>query len=133
MDMARGDDRDPVAPGGSETGEYVGDSPGEPFEVPDEPVAVDEPGTTAQEHGERSLERRLAMDEPDVSSDRAPGSSSSARPLMDDDVATEDLVADDLDADPDEADLDRTGEEVGEQSSDPSESAEESAMHVEPE
>ena len=31
------------------------------------PVAVEEPGTTAEEQRERSLDRRLAMDEPDAS------------------------------------------------------------------
>ena len=113
--------------------EYVGDSPGEPFEMPpDEPVAVDEPGTTAEEQGERSLERRLAMDEPDISSrrgSRAPRTS--VGPVIDDDVATEDLVTEDPDVAAEDADLDRTGEEVGELSSDPAESAEEAAMHIE--
>ena len=113
--------------------DYVGDSPGEPFEIPaDEPVAVDEPGTTAEEQRERSLERRLAMEEPDVSSRR--GSAREREPvgaILDDDVATDELVTEDPDVTPEEADLDRTGEEVGELSSDPGESAEEAAMHIE--
>jgi hypothetical protein len=40
-------------------------------------------------------------------------------------------VTEDPDVLPEEADLDRTREEVGELSSDPSESAEEAAMHIE--
>jgi hypothetical protein len=116
-----------------EEGEYVGDSPGEPFEMPpDEPVAVDEPGTTAEEQRERSLERRLAMEDPDVSSRR--GSTSpreTVGPILDDDVAADDLVTEDPDLLPEEADLDRTPEEVGELSSDPAESAEEAALHIE--
>ena len=113
--------------------DYVGDSPGEPFEMPpDEPVAVDEPGTTAEEQGERSLERRLAMEEPDISSRRgSKGPRASVGPVLDDDVATEDLVTEDPDVVAEDADLDRTGEEVGELSSDPAESAEEAAMHIE--
>jgi hypothetical protein len=110
----------------------VGDSPGEPFEIPDAPVAVDEPGTTAGEHGERSLERRLAMDEPDASPTDPPvAEGTRPHPVLDDDIAAEDAVAEDLGAPADEADLDRTREEVGELSSDPAESAEESAMHIE--
>ncbi len=114
-------------------GEYVGDSPGEPFEMPaDEPVAVDEPGTTAEEQRERSLERRLAMDEPDVSSRRGSrGPREPVGPILDDDVATEDLATEGSDVLPEEADLDRTSEEVGELSSDPAESAEEAALHIE--
>jgi hypothetical protein len=113
--------------------EYVGDSPGEPFEMPaDEPVAVDEPGTTAEEQGERSLERRLAMEEPDMSSRRGSRRPrTSVGPIIDDDITTEDLVADDADVVAEEADLDRTGEEFGELSSDPTESAEEAALHIE--
>lgn len=113
--------------------DYVGDSPGEQFEMPaDEPVAVDEPGTTAEEQGERSLERRLAMDEPDVSSRRGSRRGrESVGPILDDDVETDELVAEDPDVVPEEADLDRTSEEVGELSSDPAESAEEAAIHIE--
>ena len=110
----------------------VGDSPGEPFEIPDTPIAVEEPGTTAEEQRERSLERRLAMDEPDASPMDAPTAEGTRpHPILDDDVSTEDAVAEDPDALADEADLDRTGEEVGQLSSDPAESAEESAMHIE--
>ena len=110
----------------------VGDSPGEPFEIPDTPIAVEEPGTTAEEQRERSLERRLAMDEPDASPTDAPTAEGTRpHPILDDDVSTEDAVAEDPDALADEADLDRTGEEVGQLSSDPAESAEESAMHIE--
>jgi hypothetical protein len=113
--------------------DYVGDSPGEPFEMPaDEPVAVDEPGTTAEEQGERSLERRLAMEEPDLSLRGGwRQGRESGGPILDDDVATAELVTEDRDVVPEEADLDRTSEEVGELSSDPAESAEEAAMHVE--
>ena len=114
------------------SGEYVGDSPGEPFEMaPDEPIAVDEPGTTADEQRERSLERRLAMDEPEASSRSGSTPDESAGPILDDDVATDDLVTDDPDVIPEEADFDRSGEEVGEVSSDPAESAEEAALHIE--
>jgi hypothetical protein len=114
-------------------GEYVGDSPGEPFEMPpDEPVAVDEPGTTAEEQRERSLERRLAMEEPDASSGRGSrGSQTWVGPIVDDDITTEDLVTDEPDVAAEDADLDRTSEEVGELSSDPAESAEEAALHIE--
>jgi hypothetical protein len=119
--------------GPNETGEYVGDSPGEPFEIPpDEPVAVEEPGTTAQEQRERSLERGLAMEEPDVSLPTdSRGSREAVGPILDDDVAADDLVTEGAEIPPDEADLDRTPEEVGELSSDPAESAEEAAMHIE--
>jgi hypothetical protein len=110
----------------------VGDSPGEPIEIPDDPVDVGERGTTAEELRERSLERRLAMDEPDASPTDPPAAEGTRpHPILDDDVATEDAVAEDLDAPADEADLDRTREEAGELSSDPAESAEDSAMHIE--
>ncbi|MCD6022263.1 MAG: hypothetical protein K0R20_1973 [Actinomycetia bacterium] len=110
----------------------VGDSPGEPFEIPDDPVAVEEPGTTAEEQGDRSLERRLAMDEPDASpTDPPTAEGTRPHPILDDDVATEDAITEDTDGPVDEADLDRSREEVGELSSDPAESAEESAMHIE--
>jgi hypothetical protein len=121
--------RDGESGSGAET---VGDSPGEPFEIPDAPIAVEEPGTTAEEQRERSLERRLAMDEPDASPTDAPAAEGTRpHPILDDDVATEDVVAEDGDRSADEADLDRTRAEVGELSSDPAESAEESAMHIE--
>jgi hypothetical protein len=117
----------------NEAGEYVGDSPGESFEMPpDEPVAVDEPGTTADEGRERSLERRLAMEEPDVSSKRGSRRSrESVGPILDDDIAPDELVTEDPDVVAGDADLDRTSEEVGELSSDPAESAEEAALHIE--
>jgi hypothetical protein len=119
--------------GRSEPGEPVGDSPGEPFDMPpDEPAAVDGSETTAEEQGARSLERRLAMEEPDTSGSR--GSTSpppSVGPVLDDDVAPDDLVTEDPDLVAEEADLDRTEEEVGELSSDPAESAEEAALHIE--
>jgi hypothetical protein len=117
----------------TDPGEYVGDSPGEPFEMPpDEPVAVDEPGTTAEEQGQRSLERRLAMEEPDVSArGRSKGSRPSVGPIVDDDITPEDVVTEDPDVVAEEADLDRSKEEVGELSSDPAESAEEAALHIE--
>ena len=113
--------------------EYVGDSPGEPFEMPpDEAIAVEEPGTTAEEQGERSLERRLAMDEPDVSSRGGSGRPrTSIGSIIDDDVAIEDLVTEDPDVVAEDADVDRTGEEMGELSSDRVESAEEAALHIE--
>ena len=123
----------PLRDGESGSGaDAVGDSPGEPFEIPDTPVAVEESGTTAEEQRERSLERRLAMDEPDASPTDPPAAEGARpHPILDDDVATEDAVAEDSDGPADEADLDRTREEVGELSSDPAESAEESAMHIE--
>ena len=117
---------------GGSAADAGGDSPGEPFEIPDTPVAVEERGTTAEEQRERSLERRLAMDEPDVSPTDPPAAQGTRpRPILDDDVATEDVVAEGGDAPADEADLDRTPEEAAELSSDPAESAEESAMHIE--
>ncbi len=117
--------------GGSAAG-AVGDSPGEPFEIPDTPVAVEEPGTTAEEQRERSLDRRLAMDEPDASPTDPPAAEGTRpHPILDDDVATADVVAEDSGVPVDEEDLDRTREEAGELSSDPAESAEESAMHIE--
>jgi hypothetical protein len=119
--------------GRSQPSEPVGDSPGEPFDMPpDEPAAVDRSGTTAEEQGERSLERRLAMEEPDASVRRRSTSSPpSAGPVLDDDVAPDVLVTEDPGLDPEEADLDRTEEEVGELSSDSAESAEEAALHIE--
>ena len=53
------------------------------------------------------------------------------RPILDEDVATDEFVTEDPDVVPEEADLDRTSEVVGELSSDPAESAEEAAVHVE--
>jgi hypothetical protein len=119
--------------GRSEPSEPVGDSPGEPFDIPpDEPAAVDGSETTAAEQGERSLERRLAMEEPEVSGRRRSTSSPpSTGPVLDDDIAPDVLVTEDPDLVAEEADLDRTGEEVGELSSDPAESAEEAALHIE--
>jgi hypothetical protein len=108
---------------------FVGDSPGEPFETPpDEPVAVEEPGTTAEEQRERSLERRLAMEEPDhPRRERA----SDVSPILDDDVGPEEVASEDPDVDPAEADLDRTPEEVADLSTEPPESPEEAALHIE--
>jgi hypothetical protein len=98
----------------------------------DTPVAVEEPGTTAEEQRERSLDRRLAMDEPDASPTDPPAAGGTRpHPILDDDVATADVVAEDSGVPVDEEDLDRTREEAGELSSDPAESAEESAMHIE--
>ncbi len=113
----------------SENGEYVGDSPGPPIEYPDEPVAADKPGTTAEEQRESSLERRLAMEESERPGLAASGRSS--RGIVDDDVPTDELVSEDPDLDPEIADLDRTSEEVGEESLDPDEGPEGSAMHIE--
>jgi hypothetical protein len=124
-------DRSDRDPNRREASEFVGDSPGEPFEQSDEPVAADKPGTTAEEHRERFLDRRLAMDEPDASFAGPSGGSTTSAPVLDDDVAPEDLVTEDPDVRPEDADLDRTSEELGELSLDPAESAEESAMHIE--
>ena len=124
-------DRSDRDPNGREASEFVGDSPGEPFEQSDEPVAADKPGTTAEEHRERFLDRRLAMDEPDASPAGSSGGPPTSATVLDDDVAPEDLVTEDPDVRPEEADLDRTSEELGELSLDPAESAEESAMHIE--
>jgi hypothetical protein len=125
---------DDDGPSADESGEYLGDSPGPPMEIPDAPVAVDKPGTTAEEHREPSLERRLAMEEPDVSEAWSPGGSPPVpKPILDDDVPTEDLVMEDPDAVAEEADLDREPKEVGEESTDLPQSAEESAMHLEDE
>jgi hypothetical protein len=111
-----------------------GDSPGEPFESTDEPVAADQPGTTAEEQRERSLERRLAMEEPDASpADRPAAAEPPPRPPLDDDIAPEDVAVEDPDVAAEDADLDHTQEEAGELSSDPAESAEEAAIHIEDE
>jgi hypothetical protein len=119
--------------GAPELGEFS-DSPGEPFESTDEPVASDKPGTTAEEQRERSLERRLAMEEPDASpADRPAVGEPAPRPPLDDDIAPEDVAVEDPDVSAEVADLDRTKEEAGELSSDPAESAEEAAIHVEDE
>ena len=117
--------------GAPEISEF-GDSPGEPFEPTDEPVAADKPGTTAEEQRERSLERRLAMEEPDASpSDRPAEGEQPPRPPLDDDITPEDVAVEDPDVPAEDADLDRTREESGELSFDPAESAEEAAIHIE--
>ncbi len=128
------DDGTRVDEGRSDEDEYLGDSPGPPMEIPDEPVAVDRPGTTADEQREPSLERRLAMEEPDASLAWSPGGSPPVpKSIVDDDISAEDLVTEDSGAAPEEADLDREPKEVGQESTDPAESAEEAAMHIEEE
>jgi hypothetical protein len=136
--MQRDDEeaRDTVAPEPEEVdpADWGGDSPGPPLEIPDEPVAADKPGTTAEEQGERSLERRLAMERPDEWGTGA-GEAAAARPkpILDDDVAVEDLNVDEPTFDPDEAALDRTRDEASEESPDQADDGPEaSAMHIEP-
>jgi hypothetical protein len=119
--------------GAQDLGEF-GDSPGEPFESTDEPVAADKPGTTAEEQGQRSLDRRLAMEEPDASPADLPAAEEPPpRPPLDDDITPEDVAVEDPDVPAEDADLDRTMQEAVELSSDPAESAEEAAIHVEDE
>jgi hypothetical protein len=113
-----------------------GDSPGPPIEIPDRPMASDRHGTTAEEQREDpSLERRLGMERPDVfETGRAGTPPSQAKPIVDDDVAVEDLNVDEPRFDPEEADLDRTPQEVSEQSSEVEDDGPEgAAMHIEPE
>ena len=128
--------RDPVAPEPEEVdpADAGGDSPGPPIGVPDEPSASDRHGTTAEEQRESSLERRLAMERPDVSETvRAGEPSASVKPIVDDDVPVEDLNVDEPHFDAEEADLDRTPQEAGEESSEPADDGPEgAAMHVEP-
>jgi hypothetical protein len=121
---------DPISPEGSPTGEYTGDSPGEPIGLPDEPVDEDEP-LTPEEQQRPSLERRLSMEEPEVGARRrrrAPGPA--PRSIVDDDRSPEDVAVEDPEVDVEDVELDRTGEEVGELGIDPAESAEESAIHT---
>ena len=127
--------RDTVAPEPEDVdpADSGGDSPGPPLEIPDEPVAADKPGTTAEEQGERSLERRLAMERPDEWGTGAGDAPTRPRPIIDDDVAVEDLNVDEPTFDPDEAAMDRTREEASEESPDRADDGPEgSAMHVEP-
>jgi hypothetical protein len=130
------EDRDSVAPQPerSDPADAGGDSPGPEIGVPDEPAASDRHGTTADEQREPSLERRLAMERPDVSDADPPAAEPGPRPLVDDDVPAEDLEVEDRDFDVDEADLDRSGAEVGEETSEQvDDGPEEAAMHIEPE
>jgi hypothetical protein len=133
---ARDEDRDSVSPEPEERdpADAGGDSPGPSMGVPDRPVASTRPGTTAQEQGEPALERRLEMERPDVwETGRAGDEREPIRPILDDDVATEDLNAEEPMFDAAEADLDRTREEASEESPDlEDEGPEGAAMHVEP-
>jgi hypothetical protein len=110
-----------------------GDSPGPPIELPDRPVASDRHGTTAEEQREPSLERRLAMERPDVfQTGRTGEPPPPPRPIVDDDVSLEDMNADEPGFDPEEAELDRTPEEASEQTTELEDDGPEgAAMHLE--
>ncbi len=135
-DRPQDEDRDSVAP----EPEYVepadagGDSPGPELGVPDEPLASDRRGTTVEEQLEPSLDDRLEIERPDVwetgqAGDREPP----MRPIVDDDVTPDDLDVDAPGFDPAQADMDRTPQEVADQSSEfEDDGPEGSAMHVEP-
>jgi hypothetical protein len=130
------EDRDSVAPQPEERdpADVGGDSPGSPIGVPDEPSAVDRPGTTAEEQREPSLERRLAMERPDEWGDGGAGAEPRPGTLVDDDVAVEDLDVERPDFEVEDADLDRTPEEAAEASDDVRDDGPEgAAMHLEPE
>lgn len=133
----RDEDRDSVAPEPEERdpADAGGDSPGPTSEIPDEPVASDRPGTTAAEQREAAMQRRLEMERPDVWETGLAGDEVEAvRPLLDDDVATEDLNVDEPMFDAAEADMDRTGQEAAEQSAEIEDDGPEgAAMHIEPE
>jgi hypothetical protein len=129
--------RDTVAPEPEDVdpADAGGDSPGPPTGVPDRPMASDRHGTTADEHREDpSLERRLAMERPDVfETGRAGEPPPSTRSIVDDDVSVEDLNVDEPRFDPEEADLDRTPEAASEQTAESEDDGPESAaMHIEP-
>jgi hypothetical protein len=127
--------RDTVAPEPEEVdpADAGGDSPGPPIGVPDELSASDRHGTTAEEQREPSLERRLAMERPDVSeTGRAGEPPVEVKPIVDDDVPVEDLNVDEPHFDAEAADMDRTPQEAGEESSELADDGPEGdAMHVE--
>jgi hypothetical protein len=130
------EDRDSVAPQPEERdpADAGGDSPGAPIGVPDEPSAADRPGTTAEEQRAPSLERRLAMERPDEWGVDGGGAEPRPGPLVDDDVATEDLDVERPDFEVEDADLDRTPEEAAEESDEADgDGPEAAAMHLEPE
>jgi hypothetical protein len=130
------EERDSVAPQPEEIdpADAGGDSPGPPIGVPDRLSASNKPGTTAEEQGEPSLERRLEMERPDVwETGRAGEPPGPPNPIIDDDVPVDELNVDEPHFDPGEADMDRTPQETGEESVEPTdEGPEAAAMHVEP-
>jgi hypothetical protein len=136
-DQLQEEDRDSVAPEPefADPADAGGDSPGPELGVPDEPLASGERGTTVEEQLEPSLDERLEIERPDVwETGEAGRQEPPAHPLVDDDVAVEDLYVDEPMFDAADADMDRTREEAAEQSSDvEDEGPEGSAMHVEPE
>jgi hypothetical protein len=131
------EERDSVAPQPEQRdpADAGGDSPGPEIGAPDEPTAVDRPGTTVEEQRTPSIERRLDLERPDVwETGRAGDVREPQHPILDDDVAVEDLGVERPAFDPEEADLDRTGQEASEESPDlEDEGPEGAAMHVEPE
>jgi hypothetical protein len=131
------EDRDSVAPQPErvDPADAGGDSPGPDIGAPDELAASDRPGTTVEEQLEPAMERRLAMERPDVWETGLSGESAEPpKPIVDDDVATEDLNVEEPRFDADEADMDRTRQEAAEQSVDEAdEGPEGAAMHIEPE
>lgn len=130
------EERDSVAPQPEELdpADAGGDSPGPPIGVPDRLSASNKPGTTAEEQGEPSLERRLEMERPDVwETGRAGEPPAPVGPILDDDVPAEDLNVEEPHFDAEEADIDRTSQEASEESAEPAdEGPEGAAMHIEP-
>lgn len=131
------EDRDSVAPEPErrDPADAGGDSPGPSMGVPDAPMASNRTGTTADEQREPSLERHLDMERPEVWEGGTTGEAEEPiRPILDDDVATEDLNVEEPMFDAAEADLDRTPQEIGEESEEVADDGPEgAAMHVEPE
>jgi hypothetical protein len=132
------EDRDSVAPEPErrDPADAGGDSPGPTIGVPDRPAVSDgTAATTVEELREPSLERRIAMERPDVSDEgEAVEAAPDPRPIVDDDVAVQDLDADRSGFDAAEVDLDRERAEVGEENADDvSDGPEEAAMHIEEE
>ena len=132
------EERDSVAPQPErrDPADAGSDSPGPAIGVPDRPAVSDgTAATTVEELREPSLERRVAMERPDVTDEgEAVEAAPDPRPIVDDDVAVEDLDADGRGFDAAEVDLDRERTEVGEEDTDEaSDGPEESAMHIEEE
>ncbi|HET9671707.1 MAG TPA: hypothetical protein VFQ40_02525 [Actinomycetota bacterium] len=135
-DPVADEDRDTVAPEPErrEPADAGGDSPGPGMGVPDEPMASDRPGTTAEEQRRPSFERRLGMERPDVFETRSGDAGEPVGAILDDDVATEELNVEEPMFEASEADLDRTRQEAAEVSpdaEDEDDGPEGAAMHIE--
>jgi hypothetical protein len=129
------EERDTVAPQPEEgdPGDAGGDSPGTAIGVPDRPAASDRHGTTAAEQADGSLERRLAMERPDVADADAGEPDPDVMAIVDDDVAAEDAGVEEAGFEAGEADIDRTRAEVADESPfERGDGPEETAMHIEP-